>query len=358
MKKLIFGLLAIILISAVILAGCAPAPAPKPAPAPAPAPAPVPVKPIELKLAHHDSITGPGTAANEAWKAEVEKATGGKVKITTYPTEQLFKGPAAYDSVLNKVTDIAWGFIGFYPGRFPLSDILSEPCLGVPNSLGGSLAMWNNFKKFPEMQAEYKDVKLLLVHTHQGAPIGTKKPVKVVDDLKGMKIRTPAGGALNWLKAAGASPITMPPSGIYESMEKGVIDGWTIDLIGAEGFKLNEVTGYYISPYYYVGTFWLVMNKDVWNSLPADVQKAIDGVSGESGIKNIFSPKWDNGEKEAITRMKIKPEQINKYSDAEWAKAQDIAKASWDVDVAAIESKGLPARKVLDETLSFLKSYK
>jgi len=300
----------------------------------------------------------PGNKSCINWGKAVEEATKGKVKVTIYGANTLATGFAAYDAVLSGVADVAWGFIGFFPGRFPLSDLLSQPAIGVPNAMAGSLAMWNNYQKFPEMRAEYKDVKLLLVHTHQGAPIGTRKvAIRTFEDLKGLKIRSPAGGALEFLKAAGASPIMMPPFDIYTSMEKGVLDGWTIDLIGAEGFGLHEVTDFYTGPNYYVGTFWLVMNQSKWDSLPADIQKAIDSVSGEWGVKNLFAATWDTGEEEAKARM-MTPEQYIVLPDEEWAKCVELSESVWEAEIARLEAKGLPAQAVFDETLQFVKAYK
>ena len=304
-------------------------------------------------------MIGPGNRSCLAWAKKVEEVTKGGVKVTVYPASTLAPATAAYDAAVSGVADVVWGFIGFFPGRFPLSDLLSLPGLGVPSALVGSLAMWNNYQKFPEMRAEYKDVKVLLVHTHQGAPIATKKvAVRSLESLKGLKIRSPAGGALEFLKAAGAVPIMFPPADIYTSMEKGVIEGWTIDLIGAVGFRLGEVTDWYTRPYYYVGTFWLVMNQGTWNSLSPDIQKAIEGISGETGIKTLFAPTWDAGDEDAKTKMGIKPQQMITLSDQEWAKWVDVSKTVWKSEVAKLEAKGLPAQKVLDETLKFIKEYK
>lgn len=314
---------------------------------------------VKLRFAHHDPPNGPGGSSCAMWAKKVEEVTGGKVKITMYPAQALAKGGATYDAVISSVADIGWSVNGLYAGRFPLTDLLSQPFMGVKSSLAGSLALWNNYKKFPEIQKEYSDVKVLLLHTHQGAPIGTrKKAAKTLDDLKGMKIRATAGGALQWLKAVGAIPLTMPPFDIYTNMEKGVLDGWTIDLIGAEGFKLHEVTDYYTLPYYYVNTFWVVMNKKTWNSLSPDLQKAIEGVSGEWAIRNIFAANWDAGDKAAIQRMGIKPAQMLTLPDADIKKAKEVSKQVWAEEIGKLQGQGKPAQKIFDETLRFLDAFK
>jgi TRAP-type C4-dicarboxylate transport system substrate-binding protein len=316
-------------------------------------------KPIEFRFAHHDPPGGPGGRSTAMWAKKVEEVTKGKVKITMYPASALAKGNATYDAVKSNVAQIGWSTNGLYPGRFPLTDLLSQPFIGAKSALAGGMALWNNYQKFPEVRAEYSDVKVLVLHTHQGAPIGTRKvAVKRLDDLKGLKIRATAGGALQWLKAVGAAPLTMPPFDIYTNMEKGIIDGWTIDLIGAEGFKIYEVTDYYTLPYYYVNTFWVVMNQNAWNSLPKDIQQAIDKVSGQWAIKNIFAPIWDAGDRESIKRMGIKKDQMFTLPDADVVKAKEISKTVWADEINKLQSAGKPAQKVFDETLRFLKQFK
>ena len=355
MKKVITSILVLIVISVFVIASCT---APAPAPTPAPTPVPALVKPIELKFSHHDPPDGPGGRSTAIYAKKIEEATGGKVKITMYPSAQLAQGPAQYDAVINGITDIGWSTHGFYPGRFPLSNLILQPYLGIKNATMGSTIFWNMYKTFPEVQAEYKDTKVLMLSTHQGAPIGTNMPIKTLEELKGKKIRSIAGGALHWLSAAGASPIAMPPGQIYESMEKGVIDGWTIDFIGAEGFKLAEVTKYYLLPYWYVSGFWICMNKKSWDSLPPDVQKAIDSVSGDAAVVPIFAKTWDEGDQESIKRQGIKPEQFNTLSAADVAQAAKIAEGVWAKEIADVSAKGAPAQKVFDWLQKAVKDYK
>jgi TRAP-type C4-dicarboxylate transport system substrate-binding protein len=356
-KKLVFSILAIILISSLVLAGCAaPAPAPKPTPAPAPSPAPAPV--IELKFSHHDPPDGPGGRATAQLGKNIEQATGGKVKVTMFPNSMIAAGPAQYDAVINGLADIGWSTHGFYPGRFPLTTLIQQPYMGIKNSTMGSTIIWNMFKTFPEVQAEYKDTKVLLLSTHQGAPIASKMAIKTLDDLKGKKIMSTAGGSLDWLKAAGAAPINMPPGQIYESMEKAILDGWTIDLVGAEGFKLAEVTSFYLLPYYYVNGFWVCMNQKKWDSLPKDIQDGIAKATGDAAVVPVFAKTWDSDDAASIQRMKIKPEQFNTLSAADIAKATDIAKGVWATEIATVTSKGAPAQKVFDYIQKAIADYK
>ena len=208
---------------------------------------------IKLKYGHHNKpLSFAQKYAQAPWVKEIEKATRGKVEITVYPGATLFKPRDAYDACVTGITDMAWGFIGMFHSRFPLTDMVTLPLLGIKDAEMGSLLMWHLYEKFDAIKGEFKDVKLLTLHTHRGGPIGTSRPVNKIDDFKGLKMRTPGGGILEFMKATGASPMTMSPDDIYLNMEKGVIEGWTIDPEGAEARKLQEVTKYYIKPYSYV----------------------------------------------------------------------------------------------------------
>ena len=321
-----------------------------------------PTKRIELKYGHHNKpLSFAQKYAQVPWVKKVEEATQGRVKITIYSGATLFKPKDAYDACVSGIADMAWGFIGMFHSRFPLTDMVSLPLLGIKDAEMGSLCMWDLYEKFPAVREEYKDVKLLVFHTHRGGPIGTSVPVHRLEDFKGLKIRTPGGGPLELIKATGAAPMNISPDDIYLNMEKGVIDGWTIDPEGADGRKLQEVTKCYILPYSYVGCFWIIMNKNKWNSLPTDIQDQIMSVSGKAGAK-FLGKAWDRSALEAeeiiIREIERKDGEAVVLPPDEVAKWHELAKPIWDKEVSRWEDKGLPARKVLDEIQRFVKEYK
>ncbi len=319
-------------------------------------------KVIELKYGHHNKpLSFAQKYAQVPWAEKIEEVTQGKVKVTVYPGATLFKPKDAYDACVSGIADMAWGFTGLFHSRFPLTNMVSLPLLGIKDAEMGSRCMWHLYEKFPAVRAEYKDVKLLAFHTHRGGPIGTSKPVHRLKDFKGLKIRTPGGGPLDLMRATGAAPMKIGPDDIYLNMEKGVIDGWTIDPEGAEGRKLQEVTDYYILPYSYVGCFWITMNKRKWNSLPTDIQDQIMSVSGKYAAKFLGNA-WDRSALEAeeiFTReMKSKGGEVIVLPPEDVAKWRELAKPIWDKEVARWENKGLPARQVFDELQRFIKDYK
>ncbi len=97
----------------------------------------------------------------------------------------------------------------------------------------------------------------------------TLKPVKTMEDLKGMKIRTIAGPSVDMLKALGAVPVVMPMPDVYMALQKGTLDGVMADWEPIQGFRFHEVAKYVTTntPFSY-SLFTLIMNKDKFNSLP------------------------------------------------------------------------------------------
>jgi TRAP-type C4-dicarboxylate transport system substrate-binding protein len=101
--------------------------------------------------------------------------------------------------------------------------------------------------------------------------IALNKPIKTVEDLKGMKLRASPTN-IPFLKAVGAVPVGMPPSDIYSAMERGVVDGFVLPVYTAKDFGLVKATKYVVFPGLYEPSHaWLISLK-VWNKMPKHLQ--------------------------------------------------------------------------------------
>jgi TRAP-type C4-dicarboxylate transport system substrate-binding protein len=124
---------------------------------------------------------------------------------------------------------------------------------------------------------EYKRVALLALWSNAPNLLFTaEKPVRTLEDLKGLKIRVPSRNAGLVVEAWGATPVSMPAPEIYNSMQTGVIDGAMIDATTLGAFKLAEVTKYItmgMNPT--ISSFFLVMNRDSFNDLTEEQQQVV-----------------------------------------------------------------------------------
>ncbi|MHA1566283.1 MAG: TRAP transporter substrate-binding protein [Alphaproteobacteria bacterium] len=220
------------------------------------------------------------------WMKEVEKRSGGKVAFRFYAAGStygnIFK---QYDQVVAGVVDVSVGLQGIPRGRFPRTSIIELPFM-VQSADASSRALWDVFPKY--LKAEYPKVKVLALFAHNAGLIHTaKKQVRTLDDLKGLRIRTPGPVISAMLQHLGATPVGMPPGRVYESIEKGTIDGTVFPWDPLNAFKLYEVINYSFDARIYVTPFYFVMNERRYRSLAPDIRKAIDQASGATLVAKI-----------------------------------------------------------------------
>lgn len=315
-------------------------------------------KVTKLKFTHHNPPNAfVCTQGMEPWAKEIEKRTNGQVKIDIYPSSTLAKPQDAYDAVVKGTADIAWGYITYYPGRFPLTEVLNLPMLGVDKATMGSKVMWELFQKTPAMQKEFADVKVLMLHTHDGAPVTSRKPINNLDDMAGKKLRTAGGPLVPYLQALGASPMAMPAPDTYQATEKGVIDGAVMAWEAVEMLNLQEVAKNALDANVASGTFFLIMNKKAWDSLTPEQQKVFEEESGDKASQ-LFAKAWDNTKTSSTNKFTKAGGKILTPDAAETARWQEKAKPIWDKWASDLEAKGLPGKAVLADTLSLIEKYK
>ena len=323
--------------------------------------APAAAQQIKLTLADQNSpqAWGPSNAL-QPWVKQVEAATKGRVQIEVFPSQTLVKGPDMWRQVRAGVVDIGWCFHGYWPDQTPLADVISLPFLPVKSAEQASGVLWTLYQKHPAIQKEFADVvPLLLYTTSPYFLLTTKKQVKTLDDLKGMKLRIPGGPPTEMAKALGAVPAPIPMPDVYQSLDKGVVDGMGVPWEAIQGFRLYEVARYYTMVPMFTAYFSICANKQKFASLPKDVQEQIMSVSGETGAKFWGKNFFDTAETDALAKIKAGKHTMERYDlpDAEAARWRTIAgEPLWEAWVKRMAGKGLKdARAILNDTLEMLK---
>ncbi|MEW6426183.1 MAG: TRAP transporter substrate-binding protein [Bacillota bacterium] len=339
-KAAVAVLPALLLVAALVIAGCGGS---KPAPqqeAPKPE-----AKPIELKLAHfwpstHQIETDfvPGLA-----KA-IEQATNGRVKITSYPGETLLRAAEIYDGVVKGVADIGISCYSYTAGRFPVMEAFELPGTTYNNSKVSDRVAWEGAKKLNPK--ELQDTRHLMIISTGPGHLFTKTPVQKLADLKGMEIRA-TGVTAKTLPLLGATAVAMPQSEAYEALSRGVVKGNIAPLETLKGFKFGEVVKYVTdTPFLYNTLFFVTMNKDKFNSLPPDLQKAI-----EDACAKYYEEKgvgfWDSINDAGVKFAKEKGVQFLTLSDQEKALWIERLKPIQDDYVKRMKEKGLAGEEIL-----------
>ena len=198
------------------------------------------------------------------------------------------------NAVLNGTADICWSAATIYSGQFPISEFIQLPLSGITCARMGCDVMQDMYNEIAAFQDEYSEFKPLMLGSCTYAPISTtEKKIETVDDIHGLRLRAPGSTCALWCSAVGMEPMTVATPETYESLEKGVIEGCLNDWHNVSAFKLYENLDY-IMDYPTPGSpIFLLMNKDKYDSMPADLQAIIDEYSDAyaSDMAGIY---WDS----------------------------------------------------------------
>jgi len=170
--------------------------------------------------------------------------------------------------------------LAYSMGRFPATELVDMPH-AYPNGWVATMVANDFYKEFKPK--EFDDVHVLYFHAHgPGVLFTTEKPVRKLEDLKGLIIRSTGIGA-KIIEALGAEGYGGSQGEAYELMSKGTVDGSLTPREVLKGWKQAEVVKYVTSccDVGYTANMFVVMNKDTWDSLPSDVQKVFTEVSEE-----------------------------------------------------------------------------
>ena len=279
------------------------------------------------------------------WAAEVEKRSEGRLQITVHPGGTLTKADQCWQGVLDGVSDIGMSCFAYTPGRFPLLEALDLP-LGWPDGLTATRIATQLAAKYNP--AEVQGAKILYIHAHGPGILATKKPVRTLDDLKGMKIRG-TGLSAGIATALGATAVGMPQPETYDALQKGVVDGTFCPIETLKGWKQGEVIEYVTDTKAigYTTAMFVAMNQRSWDALPADLQKIIADVSAEWVDKH--GQAWNQADVEGLEFVKSLNREIITLSpeeEARWKAAVEPIVLDY---VKRTTEKGLPGAEFLAE---------
>jgi TRAP-type transport system periplasmic protein len=308
-------------------------------------------QPIKLKFANFFPPTHKHSTLFEKFCEEIKNRTGGRVEVSYYPGGTLLTAPKMPAGVATGIADIGLSNCGYTRGRFPVMEVMELP-LGYPSSYIGTYAATDFYEKFKPK--EWDSYHPLMFVT--GAPViimTTSKPVRTLDDLKGMKIRG-TGRVGDLLKALGGIPVPIEMADMYESLRRGMLDGTFTAAEAIKGWKLGELVKY-ATTCWQVGasyTFYVAMNKDKWNALPADIKKIFDETSKDYRYK--FAIQWNDVDIEGIELLKSQGGQTIPLSDAEAVKWVNAAQPVVTDFKKEFVSKGYTEKEV-DSWITFVK---
>ncbi len=289
------------------------------------------------------------------WAQKVEADSGGRIKVQLFHAMQLGGAPPQlFDQAKDGVVDITWTVLGYTPGRFNKAEVFELPFMSG-SAEQSSRAYWEYVQA--HAADEFKDVKLIAVHTHGPGLFHTKAPVTGLEALRGMKIRGGSRIINNMLTKLGATPVGMPVPAVTEALSKGVIDGTTIPWEVTPALKVTELvknhTTFAGTTGLYTQTFAVSMNKGAYDRLPADLKAVIDKNAGIETAA-LFGRAMDEGDKMGRDIAVKAGNNIVALDVAEtqrWRRTAASVETDW---VAEMKGKGIDGAKLASEARALI----
>jgi TRAP-type C4-dicarboxylate transport system substrate-binding protein len=294
------------------------------------------------------------TKVPEAWAKEIEERSDGQIKIKIFTGGSLTPAPQIYDGVVKGISDIGLSVFAYSPGRFPVIAAIDNP-LGYPNAFVATRAINELNRRF--QPKELSDVHVCYLFAHGPGLLHTaRKPVRTLEDVKGLKIRS-TGTSQLIVRALGAAPVAMSQGETYDALKKNIVDGTLVPIEALEGFKQAEVLKYTTLTYSssYSQGFFVVMNLKKWNSLPKNLQDIITEVS--KAYECITAKAWGDSDESGIKFAKKLGQEFITLSEGESAKFKAAVQPVFDKYIENANKKGIDGKAVFEETKKMVESF-
>lgn len=279
------------------------------------------------------------------WAKKVETESNGRLKVEIYPSATLSKPDATYDAAAKGTVDIGAQVHGYTNGRFPLTQIAELP--GLSNSATQMGCILQTLYDNGTIASEYEDTHLLFLMGAGPSALHTvDKPIRVPSDMKGQRIRRPSAIAGDIIEATGGTPVGLPATDIYTSLQRGVLDGLSLPWDATGSFRLIELTNTHTNIPFYSSAIMVTMNKNTYERLPDDLKKVIDDNSGMA-MAAAAGKVFDAEDAKYMAEAKAKGDTMidipNPLSDPKWKAPLEAGTQKYLSDVKA---QGLDADSV------------
>lgn len=315
-----FGVLVIMLISAMVLVGCSTTETEQENSKK--------TKVITLKYAGDLPLSHIGSEQMDIFKEKVEERTGGSINVELYPAAQLYSSTRMASALSSGAIELG---------------LCDTQHMGGLSEAAAMSAMSFLVKDWPESQTLHKKYFDLIDEEFQAkgikilywvpygvdrGPLTTNKQITKLEDLKGLKMRGIGELSAKWLEAAGAHPIFIDPGETYQALATGTVDGAMSGYGNYYNRRWYETGKYVVGSGFNFCVFVTAVNLDIWNSLPEDIQDILLS-TGEEISDECFA-RIEAEEKEIAAGLEKEGVEIYMLPDEELARWRDLMGPIYD----------------------------
>jgi tripartite ATP-independent transporter DctP family solute receptor len=261
--------------------------------------------------------------AMETFRSEVLRLTKNAVQVDLFPNNTLGGGFEQVDQLRTGQIQLAWGGFSFYDKLLPELGAVNLP-FAATSANQAICQVEGDLGKYIEEKMAEKGV-LIVGWGQIGARHVTnnKRPIKSVEDLKGLKIRTPSGDAWTLtFRAVGANPTPIDISELYPALQQGVVDGQENPYDNMLVRKFYQVQKYVSNTAHFYDWSGYMVNKEAFEKLNADQQKAVrDAMFAAIAIQRAISERENKTALQGLIKGGMKydalpPAEIAKFREA------------------------------------------
>jgi TRAP-type C4-dicarboxylate transport system substrate-binding protein len=267
------------------------------------------------------------------WIKELEKRSGGRVNIKIYTLNELNAPKEMIDTVKSGLADVVTAAAAYVPGKTPLGTLQYMP-LVAPRRIDQSNHVWSEVSKHPLFVKELSKWNAVFGFclSLNACNIMSRKPIRTVDDFKGLRIRA-VGDQAALFKRLGAIPVSVTAPEIYTALERGLFDA--VPGPGEWWFSNWKVSDACKGGYYVEGLdintsgLHVLINKNSYNKLPQEIKQVIEDLKWEvasvvheyhaaTGVTEYFKDKFRTGGMKIIKFPEAEREKMAAHGPAVW----------------------------------------
>jgi TRAP-type mannitol/chloroaromatic compound transport system substrate-binding protein len=294
------------------------------------------------------------------WLPRLKEMTGGELQIELTPVGSVVPYNETMDAVSQGILQGDITATVYFSGRSKAFALLGDLIAGyeTPDQIGMFCYYGGGRELLQEAFDKYADGNVQVVGCGSIAreSFTSKIPIRGIADLKGVKVRMPEGLAATVFERAGASPVALPSSEVYTSIDKGVVDAadfssYTMD----ESIGLHKIAKFPIYPgIHSMPVIQFTVNKSSWDSLTPAQQEILDvwyrAMISDLQMLNEISDRelvaQDRSDKsvEVVDWSKEDRDKLRQIAATAWAdfaEGDDLARRAYEANIAFMKKIGL-----------------
>jgi len=251
-------------------------------------------KEITLTFATNSPPTGLKGDAEKIFLEELEKASGGNIKIKPFWGGSLIDIKEMLKGIADGVADMGYINVAYYPKRLIRNSgilLLDQGPVSYKQKLEAFKRLYN---EIPELTKEIENFDQKIIYMYTISPVGWcfNKPVKSISEIKNLKVRTSSRWAMSTLKDLGATPVSLPFGDLYVALQTNSIQAVVTNLDSIHRAKLYEVAPNILltDKLWAPIAYFININQKKWDKLPEDMKQAFNQAAVNAELR--FSEKY------------------------------------------------------------------